>query len=293
MPLASVGLVATSPWIWHPHFEVWVLVGLLATGYLTAIRRIGPRYVEPGESPATRGQRRFFFLGLLAMYIAADWPIHDLAERYLYSVHMVQHMLLTLVVPPLLLAGTPHWLARTLLKPRWLMWITRKLTRPLVALLLFNAILVFSHWPVVVEATLGSELLHFLSHSILFLSGIIMWWPVLSPLPELPRASYPGQMLYLFLQTIVPTVPASFLTFAEKPIYKVYETFPRWFPISILEDQRIAGLTMKIIGGLLLWAVIAVLFFRWSSKEERPEVPDVLEWQQVERELNQPAGDPS
>ena len=114
---------------------------------------------------------------------------------------------------------------------------------------------------------------------------------MLSPLPELPRISYPAQMLYLFLQTIVPTVPASFLTFADAPIYTFYESLPRWFSISVLEDQRIAGLLMKIGGGFLLWSVIAVLFFRWSSKEERPEVPDVLEWQQVERELNQPAGD--
>jgi putative membrane protein len=292
MPLGAE-LGAPSPWTWHPHVEAWVIVGLLAAGYLTALRRIGPHYVEPGESTATRGQRRMFFCGLAAMLVAADWPVHDLAERHLYSIHMAQHMLLTLVVPPLLLAGTPHWLARTLLKPRWLMWLTRKLTRPLVALLVFNVLLVLSHWPVVVDATLRSELLHFTSHTILFLSGIVMWWPVLSPLPELPRASYPGQMLYLFLQTIVPTVPASFLTFAEHPIYRFYGSVPRWFSISVLEDQRIAGLTMKIAGGLLLWSVIAVLFFRWSSKEERPEVPDVLEWQQVERELNQPAGDPS
>ena len=291
MPLAL--LRAPSPWIWHPHFEAWVLVVVLGAGYLTAIRKIGPRFVESGEAPATRAQRRFFFLGLLTILVAADWPVHDLAERYLYSVHMVQHMLLTLVAPPLLLAGTPHWLARTILKPGWLMWITRKITRPVVALLVFNGILVLSHWPLVVDATLRSEPLHFLSHSILFLSAIVMWWPVLSPLPELPRASYPGQMLYLFLQTIVPTVPASFLTFASHPVYRFYETLPRWFSISVLEDQRLAGLEMKILGGLLLWAVIAVLFFRWSSKEERPEVPDVLEWQQVERELNQPAGDAS
>jgi putative membrane protein len=290
MPLAAE-LGAPSPWTWHPHFDAWLVVGLLAVGYLAAVRRIGPHYVEPGEAPATKGQQRLFFCGLAAMLVAADWPVHDLAERHLYSVHMAQHMLLTLVVPPLLLAGTPHWLARTLLKPKWLMSLTRKLTRPLVALLLFNGLLVFSHWPVVVDATLRSELLHFTSHTILFLSGIVMWWPVLSPLPELPRASYPAQMLYLFLQTIVPTVPASFLTFAESPIYRFYASVPRWFSISVLEDQRLAGLTMKIVGGLLLWSVIAVLFFRWSSKEERPEVPDVLEWQQVERELNQPAGD--
>jgi putative membrane protein len=291
MATAAAAITAPSPWVWHPHVEAWALVLALGLAYHAAVRRIGPRYVEKGEAPASKGQRRLFLLGLATMLVAAEWPVHDLAERYLYSVHMIQHMLLTLVVPPLLLAGTPHWMARRLLSPKWLMWLTRKVTRPVMALLLFNLILVLSHWPVIVNATLRSELLHFLSHSVLFLSGIVMWWPVLSPLPEIPRASYPAQMLYLFLQTIVPTVPASFLTFADGPIYTFYEQLPQWFDIAVVEDQRIAGLLMKIGGGLLLWSVIAVLFFRWSSKEERPEVPDVLEWQQVERELNEPAGD--
>ena len=93
-------------------------------------------------------------------------------------------------------------------------------------------------------------------------------------------------MLYLFLQTIIPTVPASFLTFASSPLYHFYTTVPRVFGISAIDDTRISGLIMKLGMGIVLWSVITVLFFRWSSREERPERPDVLEWQEVERELN-------
>jgi putative membrane protein len=93
-------------------------------------------------------------------------------------------------------------------------------------------------------------------------------------------------MVYLFIQTIIPTVPASFLTFASSPLYHFYTTVPRVFGISAVDDTRISGLIMKLGMGIVLWSIIAVLFFRWSSKEERPEEPDVLEWQAVERELN-------
>lgn len=277
----------SAAWGWHFHPDVWLLLAFVAGGYGWALRSLGPRYVEPGERSASPGQRMSFILGLLALWGAADWPVHDLAEGYLYSAHMVQHLLLTLVAPPLLLMGTPHWLARRLLRPRPAMWLARRLTRPLPALLTFNAVLIASHWPLVVDLTLSYHPVHFVAHAVLIASAFVMWWPVLSPLPELPRISYPAQMLYLFLQTILPTVPASFLTFSSYPIYKFYETAPRLMGLSVIDDQRIAGLTMKLGAGFLLWGVITVLFFRFSSKEEKPEKPDVLEWHQIERDLNE------
>jgi putative membrane protein len=269
---------------WHPHPDVWLLVAALGAGYLGALRRLGARYVEPGEKPVTGGQVAWFLGGVAAIWAAADWPVHEVAERSMYSVHMLQHLLLTLAGPPMLLLGTPDWLARRLLRP--ISPLVRSLTRPFAALLIFNGVLVLSHWPLVVEAGIRSEPIHLVTHAALVLSALVMWWPVLSPLPEIPRLPYPAQMLYLFLQTVVPTVPASFLTFAHSPLYGIYESFPRPWGLSAVEDQRIGGLLMKIGGGFMLWSVIAVLFFRWSAKEERPEKPDVLEWQAVERELN-------
>ena len=111
-----------------------------------------------------------------------------------------------------------------------------------------------------------------------------MWAPVTAPLPELRPLAPPAQMLYLFLQSIVPTVPASFLVFAERPIYRFYEHVPRLWSLSAAEDQRIAGLLMKIGGGLLLWMIIAVLFFKWHSAEEENE-KQARHWRALEREL--------
>ena len=93
---------------------------------------------------------------------------------------------------------------------------------------------------------------------LLVCSALVMWWPVLSPLPEMPPLPAPGQMLYLFLQSLAPTIPASFLTFGTRPLYPVYATFPRISGFGVLTDQLIAGLIMKLVGGLILWGFIAV-----------------------------------
>lgn len=281
---------------WHLHLDVWLLVGLLSGGYWLALhrerRRRGP--AEPdgdgGPAVASKGQVVAFASAMVLMWAMSDWPVHDLAEGYLYSVHMIQHLVLTLGVALLLVVGTPAWLARRLLSPPGLLKVVRWLARPVPALMQFNLILLLSHWPVVVEATLLHHPLHFVAHAVLLVSGILMWLPIASTLPEVPRLAPPLQMLYLFLQTIVPTIPASFLTFGSKPLYPIYETFPRLWGISALTDQLTAGLIMKVGGGFFLWIVIAVIFFRWYAEEEKsgpgsPYQPDVLLWHDVEQEL--------
>jgi putative membrane protein len=111
-----------------------------------------------------------------------------------------------------------------------------------------------------------------------------MWWPVLSTLPELPPISPPGQLMYLFFQSLAPTIPASFLTFGSTILYAPYATFPRIWGISPRTDQMIAGLEMKLLGGAILWGFLTVIFFRWHAREER-EGWDALKWQGVEREI--------
>ena len=157
--------------------------------------------------------------------------------------------------------------------------------RPVPGLIQFNLVLVLSHWPLIVDGTLEHHPLHFLAHAVLVVSALLMWMPVVSPLPEIPQAKPPTKMLYLFLQTIVPTVPASFLTFGTSPLYHFYEHVPRLYGISALSDMQMSGLIMKLAGGFFLWSVIAVIFFRWYGKEQRDD--GVLFWDDVEHELEQ------
>lgn len=272
---------------WHPHPDVWVLAAGLGAGLAWMIRRERAR--RPGEAVLTGRRAALLLGGVGIMWLASDWPVHDVAEGYLYSVHMVQHLLLTLVVALALVAGTPAWLARRLLGAGRRLRVVRALSRPVTGLIQFNLVLVLSHWPVVVEATVVHHPLHFVAHAVLLGSAVLMWLPVASPLREIPRLKPPTQMLYLFLQTIVPTIPASFLTFNDRPLYPIYAEFPRLWGVSALTDQQSAGLIMKIAGGFFLWGVIAVIFFRWYAREEaRASDGDVLMWEDVEDELLAP-----
>ncbi len=226
---------------------------------------------EGGSAEGLRRKVTLFTLGMATLLVASMWPVHDLADEYLFSVHMVQHLLIQLVGAPLVLAGLPAWMLRAILRPRALWSATKFLTRPFVALILFNAVILATHWPAVVDLSVRNEWAHFGVHLLLFFSAVVMWWPILGPLPELPHLEPLAQMLYLFVQSIAPTIPASFLTFGRRPLYAAYSAFPRIWGISALEDMRIAGLTMKIVAGLLLWIVIGTIFFRWYADEERAE----------------------
>ncbi|MGZ8578305.1 MAG: cytochrome c oxidase assembly protein [Actinomycetota bacterium] len=265
---------------WHAHADVWFVFVSLGASYLVACRR----HVDRTGEVTPRKRKVLFLGGVGLLWLASDWPIHDLAEQRLYFVHMVQHMLYTLVAAPLLITGTPAWLWRSILSPRPLRVVFRFMTRPLVALLFFNSVLLFTHWPAVVAASVGSELTHFLLHVLVVGSAVCMWWPVVSPLPEMPALAPPGQMIYLFLQSLAPTIPASFLTFGRSPLYPVYEAFPRIWGMTALNDQLMAGLIMKLIGGFILWGVIAAVFFKWAAREQRGGW-DESAWRNVDREI--------
>ena len=274
---------AVSPWAWHAHPDVWALLIVLGVGYPLALTRLaGAR--PAGEPVATRRQKWTFGAGLFVLWLASDWPIHDIAEKYLLSAHMVQHLLLTLIAPPLLMLGVPPWLMRRLLAPRFLHAVFSRLARPFPAAVLFNTVVAVSHWPALVDTALRSEPVHFSVHAALVTTAVLMWFPVLNRLPEYPRLGEPARMVYLFLQSIIPTVPASFLTFGDGVLYKFYEAAPRPFAISAIEDQQVAGAVMKVAGGGILWGIIVVMFFRWYASSERDK-GDVLTWDDVQREL--------
>ena len=252
-------------WSFHAHPEVWVLIGGLAASYVYAVRFIGPRAVPVGTRPVTRRQWAWFAGGLLLLWAASDWPVHDVGEGYLYSLHMLQHMALSYFVPPMLLLATPEWLARLVVGDgrayRALGW----LTKPVVAGVAFNATVMVTHIPGLVNSAVepgrANGLLHYGLHFGLMLTVLLMWMPVCGPLPE-RRISVGGKMIYLFAQSIVPTVPAGWLTFAEGAVYKAYDVTPRVWGLSVTEDQQLAGVIMKVGGSLFLWTLTTVLFFR-------------------------------
>lgn len=264
VPPPAVGL---GDFDFHVHWDILGIAAALVIGYVYAIRVLAERHAPPGEPAVTRRQLTWFTFGMVAFLIVEVWPFHDIAERSLFSFHMTEHMVLAFVVPPALLKGTPGWLVRVIVRP--LLPIVRVMTKPLIAIVSFNAVLAVIHVPTVLTSMVENDLVHVVVHLLLIVSATFMWWPVLGPIPEIARLEPLAAMGYLFLQSLVPTIPASFLTFADGVVYKVYETMPRLWGLDAGTDQVIAGLIMKIGGGVILWTAISVIFFKWAAEEER------------------------
>jgi putative membrane protein len=247
---------------WQPHPEVWLLVaGVIGLGWYAA-RVIQPHAVAGGGAPITAHQKQWFWLGVLLLWIASDWPLHDLAEERLYSLHMVQHMLMTVVIPPVFLLATPEWLARFILGEGWVNRWFHRLARPLPAVVGYNVLAGLSHWAGIVNLSVQNGPFHYLMHTLFVATALLAWTPVCGPFPEL-QISPPGKMILIFSLSIIPTVPAAFLTASDGPLYTSYEHGPRLWGLSVVGDQQLAGAVMKVIEGAYLWAIILVMMLRW------------------------------
>lgn len=251
--------------LWHPGVLLFVLTVqaayLIVIGPLRRRLRLGP--------PATGGQVACFLGGVALIYVAEGTPIHVLAEGYLFSVHMLQHVIITVLFPPLILLGTPAWLLRPLLRYRSVAAVARQLTRPVAALVIFNLIYSIWHLPVLYSSALYHHGIHMIQHSLLVPTALLMWWPLLSPLPELPRLYEGGQLLYIFLLSVSQIAVFGIITFADDPLYAPYIAAPRVWGLSALVDQQIAGVIMKVLGGFVMTLTLTIVFFRWAAKQEQ------------------------
>lgn len=245
-------------------------VGLLV-GYWGLVRRHGPVMGTPGRPAVTRRQVGYFVAGVATFWLSDGWPLTAMSDR-MFSFHMIQHVLQAFVIPPLLLLGLPEWMGDVLLRNDRVRRVLGALTRPLIAGVLFNLVFLVTHLPGVVALQLDNDLFHAADHLVLIGTGLLMWVPVFSPFPALlPRMQTLGQMLYLFMMTLLPTIPSAFLLFGETPLYPVYATVEQPWSLTLIEDMRIGGVIMKLGGGFLLWTIITVKYFRWAAANERDE----------------------
>ena len=275
--------VSSQPYHWHwaLHPDVIFVHVMILAAYWYAVTQL--REDLPDAGRVKRSQVACFVLGVLAMYAVSSSPVHDLAEGYLASAHMFQHFVYTMIVPPLLIAGVPSWLYRAPLRNATVFRVAKLITLPLVAFILFNAIQLLTHLPASVDLALRVHWLHFIVHVVLVASAVLMWWPIMSPIEELPPLSAPLQMGYLFVQSLLPSVLAAFLTFSDGVFYKFYGAAPRTWGLSPIEDQQIAAFVMKILGSLVLWGFIGWAFFKWYE-QENAQAKEPL-WDEVKEEM--------
>jgi len=256
--------INADPWAFHAHPEVWALVVCLVGSWFYSVRVIGPRAVPAGQAIVTRRQVWYFIATISLFWFASDWPMHDIGETYLYSVHMMQHMILSYFLPPLALLAMPEWLLRLIVGEGRGYRVLRAMTKPVVAGVLFNLVVMTTHIPGVVNASGTNAVLHYSLHFLLVTTSLLMWMPVIGPFKELHMGNA-GKMVYLFMQSVIPTVPAGWLTFADGVVYKRYNIPVRVWGLDVINDQQIAGAVMKVGGTFYMWAIIIFLFFKRFS----------------------------
>ncbi len=258
----------TWTWAWQAYPGVWLFVLALAVGY-HRLRRV------EGARPGGRGTA-WFGVGLLLLWAALDWPLGALGAGYLLSAHTVSYILLSLVAPPCLILGFDTADIRRALARPGAAALLRFAARPGPALAGFSTILFATHVPSVVDALMASQLGALLVDLAWIGGGLWLWWPVMAPDPDVASLRRPLKMAYLFAATLPAIIPSAFLTFAEYPLYATYELAPRVARLlTAQEDQKIAGLLMKLVGDLPVWFAFGVIFFRWSREAEAAAPPPV------------------
>jgi len=257
---SAPGLVWT--WRYTPFLGVWILAGLLLSGYLLAHRRAG--------RPLERIRARRWVAGVAAIAIVSEWPVGALGAGYLASLGIMRFLTFSFIAAPLLLTGLPGWLVDRWLPRSSRRWaVVRALTRWPVALLIFNVVLFGTHLPGVVDGLKVTQLGSFAIDAAHLVAALVWWWPAARREPERGALREPVRAFYLFASSVLMFVPAAFMTFAPNPLYGIYELAPPlWLGFDALRDQQLAGIMMNVVGGLVLWTVIAIGFLRWARAEE-------------------------
>jgi cytochrome c oxidase assembly factor CtaG len=252
---------------WNLEPSVLAGVAIVAAGYAAALA-----YGRRRGEAVPWGRAVSFGAGLLALLLALISPLDTLADGYLLSAHMAQHLLLILVFPPLALCGTPAWLLRDLVETRVGGWLERVGGNPLVALLAYTAGLGVWHLPVLYDAALLDERVHVVEHLTFIAVAFLFWWPVLAPLAECDRLGPLGRVGYLFLAQLPNALIAAPIAFAPDVLYAPYQAAAdplgyraiirgAW-GLSARADQQLAGVIMWVPMGFTLTAIAVVILVR-------------------------------
>ncbi|MEA2536049.1 MAG: hypothetical protein QOF11_283 [Chloroflexota bacterium] len=258
-------------WSFDP--TVVLPLAILAAGFVLAVRRVNRAH--PGN-PVPRARTVAWLLGLGAILLALQSPI----ERYdttLFSVHMVQHILLTLVGPPLLALGAPITLLlrvarpenrRTVILPILHSRLVRAVTFPVVTWLLFAFAMWGTHFSPLFERSLEEPTVHQLEHLVYLIAASLFWWPVIGLDPSPWRMREPARILYTFLQMPQNSFLGLAIISATAPLYSHYATLTRDWGPSALVDQQMAGAIMWVVGDVVFLVAMLGIVVGWMRREE-------------------------
>jgi len=253
----------------HWHNEP-LLIGALTLACWAYALAVGPwRFrIAPG-APFPGRQAAVFAAGIIAFYLTVGSPLDQVGERFLFSAHMVQHMLIVYLVAPLLHAGMPDWLIDAPLRWPPLRAVARVLSRPAVAAVVYTLALSVWHVPVLYDLALRVKLVHVTQHLVFLAAAMIMWWPLATRSRLVPRSSPGVQMLYIFALGLLQFPVVGFLLFSRETLYPTYEFAPRLTSLSAHEDQVLGGSIMGVGGMFIALGLFARAFYLWYRETER------------------------
>jgi putative membrane protein len=269
--VAHLGL---ADWSWEPT----VLLGLaaLAAAYVLAWRRglLGDDDDVSAWFGSPRARPWFFAAGLLVGFIALLSPIDTGGDQYLFSLHMVQHLLLMMVAPPLCILGVAGMRSPATGAPVWWRGAWAFMVNPWSATLIFSSVLLVWHIPALYDATLTTEPIHILEHLSFIAVGVIFWWPIVDPMRGSDRRRWVGtfaKIAMLVASGVPPTVLGLIFTIAPHPFYDFYARAPRLWGLSPVVDQQVAGVVMFGAGNLIYFLAVVMVFWRVFTDPARDE----------------------
>lgn len=217
-----------------------------------------------------------FIAAILLIAIILLTPLDTIARTQLFAAHMVQAVALTTLCAPLLLAACPDWLLQPLIDRPMIRRILQALTQPLVASIIFNLTFLIWHAPSLYNYALRNGTLYHVEMLTFLVTALLNWWPLIGPLRELRRLSYPLQMAYAFFDGLPLDIFAFLLVYTGVVFYPYYAIPPQFIQwgYSAVADQTIAG-AFLLIPGLVDLVVMSPLFFRWLAQiEQQAKIAD-------------------
>jgi putative membrane protein len=273
--------------LWSPYFLLILII--FTAGYFVLTTKY--RSLFSSSEPLTKTQGALFLLSMILLYAIKGSPI-DLLAHLMFWVHMIQMAALVLVVPPILIISIPNWVWRQLFSFSLVNSVFTLLTKPLIALIVFNGLFSFYHVPIIFDHVMQNGWLHAGYSILLFIVAIFMWWPLLNRLPEQQTLSGLKKVGYIFADGILLTPACALIIFADTPMYATYSDPQVWGQVmalcvgpanfasldlsgpqlfssmSLLHDQQLGGVIMKIIQEIIYGVILGHVFFEWYRKDQ-------------------------
>lgn len=275
--------------LWSPVFILCTLAVAALYLYVT-----GPmRHRFHNSEPVKIEKKALFLFALFMFYIAKGSPLFLLGHM-MFSAHMLSMAIAYLIVPPLVLMSLPEWLIRSLFQLKWLKKISSKVLQPLITLFCFNILFSFYHIPVIHDFVMTNYTIHTLYYIALLIAAFMMWWTIITPLPEMRRLSELQRMAFIFANGVLITPACALIIFAGAPLYAVYNDpdvwiqamgyclpanttinlsdfgGPEYFSLfSSRDDQQLGGVIMKLLQEIMYGGILAYVFSQWYRRENK------------------------